>query len=148
MAMKQAAEYLLGLCYNLRMFGIPVDDPVFIYGDNQSVIVNASAPESTLKKKSQSITFYFIRECCATYEWCMTYIHTSLNVSDLMKNRSQGRSDGTLSGCCFTIFSLAAESALGLLWGWSRAWVPDTIPLGCYMIAYQVQVKTFIFLFF
>ena len=34
MAMKQAAEYLRGLYYKLRMFGITVDEPVFIYGDN------------------------------------------------------------------------------------------------------------------
>ena len=84
MAMQQAAEYSRGLCYKLLMFGIPVDEPVFIYGDNQSVLVNASAPEFTLKKKSQSIYFHFIREGCATDEWRTTYIHTSLNVSDLM----------------------------------------------------------------
>ena len=36
MAMKQAVKYLNGLRYKLRMFGIPVDEPVFIYGDNQS----------------------------------------------------------------------------------------------------------------
>ena len=48
MAMKQAEEYLRGLCYKLRMFGIPVDEPLFIYGDNHLVLVNASAPESML----------------------------------------------------------------------------------------------------
>ena len=41
MEVKQAAEYLRGLHYKLRMFDIPVDEPVFIYGDNQSVLVNA-----------------------------------------------------------------------------------------------------------
>ena len=60
MAMNQAAEYLLGLHYKLCMFGIPVDEPVFIYGDNQSVLVNASAPESTLKKTSKhSFSLYW-----------------------------------------------------------------------------------------
>ena len=34
MSMKQAPEYLHGLCYKIRMFGITVDEPVFIYGDN------------------------------------------------------------------------------------------------------------------
>ena len=33
------------------MFDIPVDEKVFIYGDNQSVLFNALAPESTLNKK-------------------------------------------------------------------------------------------------
>ena len=72
------------------MFGIPVDEPVFIYGDNKSVLFNASAPEFTLKKKSQSIDFHFIRKGCATDEWRTTYIHTSLNVSDLMTKPLSG----------------------------------------------------------
>jgi hypothetical protein len=84
MAMKQATEYLRGLRYKLRMFGIPVDEPAFVYGDNQSVLVNSSMPASTLKKKSQSIAFHFVREGCAADEWRTTYVNTSLNVADLM----------------------------------------------------------------
>ena len=61
-------EYLFGLCYKLQMFGNPVDEPVFIYGDNQSVLVNASSLESTLKKISQIIAFHFIRVVGATDE--------------------------------------------------------------------------------
>ena len=38
MAMKQATEYVRGLRYKLLMFDIPVDGPVFIFGDNQSVL--------------------------------------------------------------------------------------------------------------
>ena len=34
-AMKQCCEYLRGLRYKLRMMGIPVNNPVFTYGDNQ-----------------------------------------------------------------------------------------------------------------
>jgi len=50
-AMKHACEYLRGLRFKLRMMGIPVSDPCFIFGDNQSVLTNSSIPESTLKKK-------------------------------------------------------------------------------------------------
>ena len=60
MAMKQGTEYLCGLRYKLRMFGIPVDEPTCVYGGNQSVLVNSSMPASTLKKKSQSTAFHFI----------------------------------------------------------------------------------------
>ena len=76
MAMKQEAECLRSVSYKLCMFGIPVYEPVFIYGNNQSVLINASAPESKLKNKSQSIAFHFIQEGCATDEWRATYIHT------------------------------------------------------------------------
>ena len=43
-AMKQCCEYLKGLRYKLRMMGIPVSNPCFIYGDNQSVLWNSTAP--------------------------------------------------------------------------------------------------------
>ena len=90
MAMKQATEYLRGLRYKLRMFGIPVDEPAFVYGDNQSVLVNSSMPASTLKKKSQAIAFHFVREGCAADEWRTTYINTNLNVADLMTKPLSG----------------------------------------------------------
>ena len=90
MAMKQAADYLRSLRYKLRMFGIPVDGPAFIFGDNQSVLANTSVPSSTLKKKSQSVAFHFLREGCARDEWRTSYIHTSMNMADLMTKPLSG----------------------------------------------------------
>ena len=72
------------------MFGIPVDKPAFIYGDNQSVLINVSAPESTPKKKSQSMAYNFVCEGCTADEWGTTHIHTLLNVSDLMTKPLSG----------------------------------------------------------
>ncbi len=68
-AMKQATEYVRGLCFILRMMGITVDEPAFIFGDNQSVLANTTAPASTLKKKSNTIAYHFAREGCARDEW-------------------------------------------------------------------------------
>ena len=68
-AMIQCTEYLRGLRSKLRMMGIPCSGPSFIYGDNQSVLSNTSVPDSTLKKKSQSIAYHFVREGCARDEW-------------------------------------------------------------------------------
>ena len=73
-----------GLRYKLQMFGIPVNQPSFIYGDNQSVLCNRTAPQSTLKKNSNAIAFHFVREGCARDEWRTTYINTHCNVADLM----------------------------------------------------------------
>jgi len=82
--MKQAAKYVRSLRYKLRMFGIPVEGPAFIFGDNQSVLVNSYVPEFIINNKSQSIDFHFISEGCARDEWRTSYVHTSLNVADLM----------------------------------------------------------------
>ena len=67
--MKQASEYVMGLQYKLRMMEIPVDEPAFIFGDNQSVLANTNMPKSTLKKKTQSIAYHFVREGSARDEW-------------------------------------------------------------------------------
>ena len=65
METKQAADYIRGFHYKLRMFGIPVEEPSYMYGDNQSVLAVSTRTEYTLNKKAQSIAFHFIREGCA-----------------------------------------------------------------------------------
>ena len=83
-AMKQCCEYLRGLRYKLRMMGIPVNGPSRIFGDNQSVLSNTTIPDSTLKKKSQSIAYHFVREGCTRGEWRTAYVNTHDNESDLL----------------------------------------------------------------
>ena len=83
-AMKQCCEYLRGLRYKLRMMGIPVIGPCYIQGDNQSVLANTTNPGSTLKKKSQSIAYHFVREGVARNEWRTTYVNTHENEADLL----------------------------------------------------------------
>ena len=60
------------------------EEPTFIYGDNQSVLANTTAPDSQLKKKSNSIAYHFVREGCARDEWRTTYVNTHDNPADLM----------------------------------------------------------------
>jgi len=84
MAMKQATEYVRGLRYKLRSMGIPVEECCYIYGDNKSVLVNSSMPQSQLKKKSNSVTYHHVREGSALDEWRTTYINTHDNPADLL----------------------------------------------------------------
>ena len=51
-AIKTGVEALRGIRYKLRMIGVSLTIPTYVYGDNMSVIYNTSRPESTLKKKS------------------------------------------------------------------------------------------------
>ena len=83
-AMKQCCEYVRGLRYKLRMMGIPCNRPTYIMGDNQSVLANASVPDSTLKKKNQSIAYFFVREGSARDEWRVAYVKSELNEADLL----------------------------------------------------------------
>ena len=56
------------------MMGIPVDGPAFIYGDNKSVLSNASIAESVLKNKSNSVAYNFVRDGSANDEWRVAYV--------------------------------------------------------------------------
>ena len=82
--MKQATEYVRGLQYKLRIMGIPVDEPAFIFGDNQSVLANTTMAESTLKKKTKSIAYHLVQEGRARYEWQTSYINMHENVADML----------------------------------------------------------------
>ena len=63
----------------------------YIFGDNQSVLVNSGTPHSQLKKKSNYVAFHHVRECSALDEWRTTYINTHENVADLLtKNLPSG----------------------------------------------------------
>ena len=64
-AARIAVELIEGLRYKLRMFGIPIDGPTNMYCDNGSVVVNCTKPESTLKKKHNSIAYHKVRESVA-----------------------------------------------------------------------------------
>ena len=72
------------------MMGVPLERPTFVYGDNMSVINNASRPESTLKKKSNSICYHAVREGVATGEIIMGHIRTHFNFVDLLTKTLSG----------------------------------------------------------
>ena len=92
-AMKQACEYLRGLRFKLRMMGIPVTEPCFVMGDNQSVLSNISIPSSMLKKKSNSIAYHFVREGTAKDEWRFQYIKSANNPADILASARAGGID-------------------------------------------------------
>ena len=82
-ALKNGMEAVRGLMYNLRMMGIPLDGPAYVYGDNMSVIHNTQRPESMLKKKSNSVCYHYTRESVAMGECTTGHIPTKENPADL-----------------------------------------------------------------
>ena len=83
-ALRTAVELSLGFRYKLRMMGVPIDGPIYIKGDNMSVITNSSVPESMLKKKSNSIAFHFCREESAKGTVVISYEPTQTNLADML----------------------------------------------------------------
>ena len=48
------------------------------------MLANTTGPDSSLKKKSNSIAFHFVREGTARDEWRTAYIQSDENTSDLL----------------------------------------------------------------
>jgi hypothetical protein len=90
-AMKLSLEALRGIRYKLRMMGIPIAGPTYVYGDNMSVIHNTQWPESTLKKKNLSICYHAVREAVAMGEILTSHVRTENNFSDFMTKMTYGQ---------------------------------------------------------
>ena len=110
-AMKLCCEYIRGLRYKLRIMGILVEGPTCIYGDNQSVLANTTIPDSTLKKKCQSIAYHFVHEGVARDEWRTSYVNTHDNEADLLtKQLPHGeKRKGFVSNLLHHIFGLSCS---------------------------------------
>ncbi len=88
-AMKHGIERLRGLQYKLRMMGIPLSGPSYIFGDNKSQ-TNSTKLESTLKWKCSSICYHFIRESVAMGESAITHLRSDQNSANLMTKVTYG----------------------------------------------------------
>jgi hypothetical protein len=82
-AMKHGIETVRGIRYKLRMMGVKLSGPTFVYGDNMSVIHNTQRPESTLKKKSNSICYHAARESVAMRESLTGHVSSQENPADI-----------------------------------------------------------------
>ena len=81
--MKTAIEQIESLHYKLRMFGIPVEDPMNVFCDNESIFKNMTIPDSTLKKKHTSICYHQLREAVTLGTMWAAKEGTVANLADL-----------------------------------------------------------------
>eukprot|EP00977_Amphora_coffeiformis_P023040 scaffold12128_cov105-Amphora_coffeaeformis.AAC.1 len=65
MAARQATERIIDLCYTLRSFGVPLDGPAWLFGDNKSVVTSSAIPHSTLGKRWNALSYHCVREAIA-----------------------------------------------------------------------------------
>jgi hypothetical protein len=90
MAVKAAVEMIKGMRYKLRMLGVPIEGPATLFVDNMSVVANTSAPESTLKKKSNAIAYHFVRESVAADIIQIAFVKSADNKADVLTKPPAG----------------------------------------------------------
>jgi hypothetical protein len=104
-AIKHVIKTLRGLRYKIRMMGVPLSGPTYIYGDNKSQVTNSSRPELTLKKRCNSIRYHAIRESVAMGETLLTHIRTGDNLADFLTKTTSGTKRRKLvSGVIYDIY--------------------------------------------
>ena len=65
MAARQAVEQIIDLRYTLRMLGVPIDGPTWLFGDNKSVVTSSTMPYSRLSKRWNALSYHRVREAFA-----------------------------------------------------------------------------------
>ena len=89
-AMRQAIDLIDGLRYKIRMMGIPLEGPMNVYCDNDSVVRSSTSPESTLKKKHDSINYHRSREAQAAGYIRVAWIDGQRNIADAFTKMLSG----------------------------------------------------------
>ncbi len=70
--------------------GIQLTGPSYIFADNEFQVTNSTIPESTLKKKCNSICYHAVQESVAMGESLITHIDSGDNILDLMTKMTHG----------------------------------------------------------
>jgi hypothetical protein len=84
MAARTATEQIIDLRYILRIMGIPINGPSWMFRDNQGVITSSTIPESTLNKLQNALSYHLVRECIAANIIYFIHVEGKYNPSDLL----------------------------------------------------------------
>ena len=100
-ARKVGIDLVGGLLYKIQMLGIPIEGPVNMFIDNESVVKNSTIPESILKKKNTSVAYHRIRESVAAGWVRLAHVRGTANLADML---AKSLAANVLHGLCGYIF--------------------------------------------
>ena len=83
-AARVATELIMEIRYQLRMLGVPINEPALMLGDNMSVVMNTTLPSSVLKKKHNAIAYHRVREAIAAKVINFAHIRSEDNIADIL----------------------------------------------------------------
>ena len=83
-AARIATELILEYRNNLRMMGVEPDGPGLMLGDNNSVVLNCTMPNSVLKKKHAACNYHRVREAIASGAVAFAHIPSTMNYADVL----------------------------------------------------------------
>ena len=84
MAACQAVEQTIDLHYTLQMFGVLLDGPSWLHGDNQAIINSTTIPHSSLSKCWNALSYHHCCESVAVGICHFEYLPSMQNPSDVL----------------------------------------------------------------
>ena len=79
-----ATEQIMDLRNTLRYRGVPIMTKAYMFGDNKSVVMSSTIPQSILNKRHNTLSYHRVREAIAAnileFHWCSS----SQNRSDIL----------------------------------------------------------------
>jgi hypothetical protein len=82
-AARIAVDQIVDLCYTLRMLGVPLDGPSWMFGDNLSVVNSSTIPSGKLQKRQNILNYHRVREAQACDMICFVFIDGKDNPADI-----------------------------------------------------------------
>ena len=70
--------------YTLKSMGVPIETPVWMIGDNQSVITSSTIPSSVLKKRHNFLSYHRVRSAIAHGILKFCYCKSEQNIADFL----------------------------------------------------------------
>ena len=64
-ALRICKDFIVVLRYKLRVFGVILEVPVYVFCDNHGVVNNMIIPDSVLHRKHNSINYHSVHESVA-----------------------------------------------------------------------------------
>ena len=84
--LKLGVKLVIAFRYKLLMFGVPLEGPIDMFCDNESVFNNTYTLESVLRKKHHSIAYHKCREAVSALIFRIAKEDINTNLANLFTN--------------------------------------------------------------
>ncbi|KAL7570826.1 hypothetical protein ACA910_018896 [Epithemia clementina (nom. ined.)] len=83
-AARTATDQIVDLRNTLRYLGVPIKERSYLFGDNKSVVTNATIPTSVLSKRHHALSYHRVREAVASGFLLFHWIDGKKNHADIL----------------------------------------------------------------
>jgi hypothetical protein len=110
---RTCLDEAIAICYELQMLGAPLEGPIWMFGDNKSMINSSLEPAGRLSKRHWILSWHRLREKAAMKIDYYLHIGSKENVADcLTKNLTHVPLWSLIKEHLFYRYQLKADACL------------------------------------